>query len=538
MRGRSTFDVDLSLFETLVRVGRVDSFGSMTNFSSPLSITLESSTFLLLFLTERSAFGHGYGRRRPSFQLSRIDLSQIMMSTHGTFYLAEDDMDDCMEIVLRSLENDNYGGGGTLTGLPEPPTAEECRSSSGDIMMMTSKPSPVVPWARPPVPQQAVALKIGGSPDEDNLSSKIRYLDKKQVVMTKASTFLAREAAYNAATAMQVVAAALNAPYEEAADTIWDEAKESLKEDSKEDTTSMQPPEPRRPRGGANTKTATSPVHPDILKALNKTVARIAAGEFHKVGVVGSLKRPMMQRDLPLNAMKVEGSWVSDCLRSWTNASARNVDSAWKMSEDARTHAMSLIPPRGTVLPAITTIQAALSCLDNEARLVVQAAPPFRVVHANRSFRLLVAAAATTTSSGGGRTGDSGGGEEQEQLLAVVGRPLERFVEVTNPSRSTSAQQNQQQAMDGVITLRGQTRKACHVRLCPVAEQQHNHHHHHHHNHHHHHTFERPISHFVVSFTAVVVAESATELSSSTDSDANDSYGSNSSSGPVIGTVG
>jgi hypothetical protein len=184
------------------------------------------------------------------------------------------------------------------------------------------------------------------------------------------------------------------------------------------------------------------------------------------------------------------------------------------MRQDARTHAMSLIPPRGTILPAITTIQAALSCFDSEARLVVQAAPPFRVVHANRSFRLFI----TTIA-----------GEEPEgQLLAAfVGRPLERLVDVTNPSRSTKIQPT----MDGVITLRGETRKACQVRLYPVAEQQH---------HQQHHTFERSISHFVVSFSDAVIdtGAAATTESSSSDSDANESYTNHSTSGPVIGTVG
>ena len=336
--------------------------------------------------------------------------------------------------------------------------------------------------------QPCLGLQIGGSPDDDNLSAKIRYLEKKQSVLHKASNFLSRESAYNAASASHLVstsatclkdssltAAAPKRAIDDISGTIWEEAEEYLQQECR-GPPNMQPPRRKLPRKPS----PKSPVHPIILKRLAKTVARISATNYRSKSFVRSVQ------PVSLDAMKVEGDWMSDCLRTWTNIGNRRINRPWSIAKDARTQVQTLIPPLGVILPSVLTIQKAMA-VDAEARLVVEAIPPFRVVHANRCFRLFTSNA-----------------------LLVLGHPIEKIVDILNSDRST-------QTMDGVITIGGE-RKVCQVRLIPVTETSS--------------SAARSLSHFVVQF-----GEEARFIESS-DSDANESYANISTSGPIIGTVG
>lgn len=384
--------------------------------------------------------------------------------TSSSLFTAADELNDDMGAVLQSLENNR------VAGLQHEQVVESIMAA--DDLPSTQQPA-------------SLGLQIGGSPDDDNLSAKIRYLQKKQSVLLKASNFLSRESAYNAASASHLVSTAAtcledsSSSYKRSVDdisgTIWEEAHEYLQRECR-GPPDMQPPRRKLPRKVS----PKSPVHPIILKHLAKTVARISATNYQ------SKPFARYKQHISLDAMKVEGHWMSDCLRTWTSIGNRTIDRPWSIVKDARTQVQTLLPPRGVVLPSVLTIQRAMAA-DAEARLVVEAIPPFRIVHANRSFRLFTSNA-----------------------LLVLGHPIERFVNVSNSERAT-------QAMDGVITIEGE-RKACQVIIIPVTESSSSN--------------ARSLSHFVLQF-----GEEARSVESS-DSDANESYANISTSGPIIGTVG
>ena len=284
--------------------------------------------------------------------------------------------------------------------------------------------------------------------DDEDVGSRLEFLNQKQTIMMRAAEVLSREESYEAATALETS----NAPPSRPSAT-WKEAMSVLRAmgHRSKSTCAWNRTAGKLNRGNYLRK-RKSPKDPTIDFS---NVECLPAAKFARLETVTTKDENILGllSSFPPSIFH-QGQWMAKAL-VWSSPldsqdSEESSDCKWKVVSDPTTYSLGLVPPNGMSMKHAVDIQQAISISD-EAHLVTQATPPFCVVYANKAFLKLASFGSTET---------------------IIGRPVESIIHVSQEilgSQSSDEESDSDNGyLDGVIRLT--SAKACRFRISPVVD--------------------------------------------------------------------
>jgi hypothetical protein len=169
----------------------------------------------------------------------------------------------------------------------------------------------------------------------------------------------------------------------------------------------------------------------------------------------------------------------------WSEPCQRSVqDCSWQILQDPYCSTTStLLPPRNMSLKHSVTLVEAMRVTD-EARLLTEAAPPFRVVHVNRAFLCLIDQKNNHPQPQQRPATEESGSSEEESLTfttalitttettaattSMIGKPVESFFHVNQVVGPP--EDKQQNCLESVLALEDKTQLTCRIKAIPVLD--------------------------------------------------------------------